>query len=136
MTNDIEVDFNELDDAEFDLDTATILNGQFLLNGRLDWRQSVGLLVSGKSGASYSRASLRRELGRARKLIYTPLSLVIDEAVSYEVVDKAGTGALILESYSVGGGYVRLVGVIPCEVDVRTVGSCRPQFYRGDPVLP
>lgn len=136
MTNYIRVDFNELDDAEFDLDTATIRNGQFLLDGRIDWRQSVSLLVSAESGANYSRASLRRELGRARKLIYTPLSLVIKEAVSYEVVDKAGTGALILESYSVSDGHVRLVGVVPCEVYVRTVGSCAPQFYRGDPVLP
>ena len=125
----------EVDDVEFDLAVAKVVEGTFFLPGKLDWIQSVPLLDGGEEDEKRRRRLLRRTLGRQRKKLFTPVEIIVPNAVDFAVQDGTGTGVLVLGEVLEEESCLRLLGVIPCEVLVTTVGRPRFELWVGKPDL-
>lgn len=99
--------FDEIDDPAFDLDTARIESGRFILDG---WIDSAGA------------GTRRRPLG---KHVIRLVATMVD---SYSETDDAGVRALIPESIDIAEHQVHFVGVIPVTLTLSTSGRSVVSF--------
>lgn len=112
------VDFDQIDDPRFDLVSAEIVGGDFVLEGVVELHDERVMydrrpVMNGPKPARRSKerwASPRS----AQHRVY----LVIPKALGFDIADDAGTGVLILESIETRPDHVVLTGVIPCTVRV------------------
>lgn len=101
-----ELAFDYIDDADFDIDTARIVDGVFTLDGVLDF-----------SGFE-----------RPFKMGHHVIRLRIEHAARFEFDDDAGTGQLTAESVEELPDRVVITGVIPCTLTVETMQPSRATF--------
>ncbi|WP_139230968.1 hypothetical protein [Microbacterium sp. cf046] len=130
-----EGDVDEIDDAEFSLESAQLTAGRFVIHRRLDWRQSLALMDPDvPHGWRWTREVRHRYRGQIRD-VRTPVCLTIDGATEFGVDDEAGTGVLILESIERRPEGITIVGVIPCQIHIRAPAP-RLRILIGAPHLP
>lgn len=96
-----------LDDATFDVTGATVVDGQLLLRGWVEERNT--------------------SVGTAR----LPVTLTVPNATDVAVDSTGGTGELVLESIEVTSTSVTLQSVIPCTVTVTTTARTHVQLEVG-----
>lgn len=132
----MDVSVDDVDDAVFALDSARIVDNVFLMDGELDWVQSLAYLDEPVKSRRQIRA-LRREVGRRDlRRIRTPITIVAEGARSFRIRDNSHVGVLILDNAELGPGLLTLNGVIPCAIDITLDRVVSPYIRVGRPEIP